>query len=323
MNSKISALNERVTKEIINWLEQAESTSSWSPPWADGIDCWSPHNPVSGKRYTAGNRFNLGMTAWLCGYGQHWATYRQWQSLTRHSPKCVAIGEPDFKQCPKLGCNLVSVRRGEKGTHAVRPVFRIDKETGEMILQTFHAFVVFAAQQVEGYVEPQPTKIVHAEDTAQSLTEADNYAASVGAVVKHSSVRGASYSPSQDEISMPEHDRWKQPDRYWSTLIHELIHWTGHQTRLNRDLSTSMMSIEYAREELVAELGATFHLSHLGRAAIWRDDHAKYLAHWLSMLKSDPKELWNASIAAEQASKLLHSKFEKSMPTESKKEMSV
>ena len=314
MNSTktIDALNERITQRIITAIEQSEGKANWSPPWADGIDVWSPANPITGKRYTAGNRFCLGIIAWMQGYGSHWATFKQWASLSRHTPACEAEGKPSRSSCAKHGCEIVTVRKGEHGTHALRPLTVTDKETGEMTVKGYRPYVVFAAQQVEGYVEPEPTKVEHTEDMAQSLADADEYARIVGVNLQHDPNNGACYIPSYDRVVMPEHDRWTQPDRYWATLIHEMIHWTGHESRLKREFG-GQGTEEYAREELVAELGACFHLSHLGRSAIFRDDHVQYLKAWLSILKADPKALWHASTQAERASKLLGARFQARM----------
>lgn len=307
----ITALNERITNRIIRSIEKGD-TGNWTPPWADGIDVWSPINPITGKRYTAGNRFYLGMIAWMQGYGQHWATYTQWASLSRHTPKCVEEqgNRPKRAKCEQHGCELVSVRKGEKGTHALRPMIVTDKATGEQIVKGFRAYSVFAAQQVEGYTEPLPTLVEHTTDMAESIAEADEYARIVGARLEHSPTMGAAYSPVLDQITMPDHDRWTQPDRYWAILVHEMVHWTGHPDRLARDLAHPFGSEGYAKEELVAELGATFHLSHLGRANVWREDHVTYLEHWLKILRADPTALWSAAKDAERASKYLGAQFQ-------------
>ena len=109
---------------------------------------------------------------------------------------------------------------------------------------------------------------------------------------------------------MPDHDRWTEPDRYWSTLTHELVHWTGNSARLNRKMSTDFGSDEYAFEELVAELGASFQMSNLGRANTFRDDHLAYLQHWLRILTADSTLLWKAANHAERAVKHINAQIE-------------
>ena len=87
----------------------------------------------------------------------------------------------------------------------------------------------------------------------------------------------------------------------YSTVAHELIHWTGHHTRLDRTFGKRFGDHTYAAEELVAELGAAFSCARLGLTNNPRDDHAKYLAHWLKVLKADPKALFTTAAAAQRA----------------------
>ena len=310
--AKVDAVHAKITDQVVAALENGEATGDWTKAWITDPHILSPMNPITGKRYTAGNRANLAFTAWLTpGYGAHWAGYSQWASLSRHTAACRALTDaknrkrPRKEDCAELGCELVHVRKGEHSTPGLRPIIRHDYPTpGEDTLVGFAPIVLFNSAQIEGYTEPEPTKIVHDMTVAEQFAEADAYAARIGAVVIESKVDRAAYSPAKDQIEMPAHGKWENPDDYWATLVHELIHWTGHDSRLKRGMF-GQGDDAYAREELVAELGAAFHLAHLGRSTVVRESHIKYLRHWIGQLREDPKLLWTAAGQAESASKML------------------
>jgi antirestriction protein ArdC len=79
------------------------------------------------------------------------------------------------------------------------------------------------------------------------------------------------------------------------------VHWTGHRSRLGRDLSGRFGDHAYGAEELVAELGAAFWCAHFGMAQVTRDDHAAYLADWLRLLRADTRALVSACSHAQHA----------------------
>lgn len=90
-------------------------------------------------------------------------------------------------------------------------------------------------------------------------------------------------------------------EAYYSTLLHELTHWTGPAHRCDRDLSGRFGTEAYAVEELVAELGAAFLCAELGIAVEPRADHAQYLVHWLKVLKTDKRAIFTAASKAGEA----------------------
>lgn len=317
--AKIDALHERLTSQVIESILQGIADgANWKPSWHAGPDVWSPINPVTGRRYTAGNRFNLGMMSVLFGHGSHWATYDQWASLSTHTPDCLEArakdkpGEyrkPNREDCERRGCDLVHVRKGEKATTALRPMLVKDRDTDTDKLIGFTPYSVFSSDQVEGYTQPLPVVIEHDEDDAAELERAFTYAATIGAEVIENDSEGASYYPGADQIVFPARHRWDNPTDAWAVLVHELIHWTGHESRLNRkgitEISVGRWDDTYAFEELIAELGAVFHLAHLGLSPVVRPDHMDYLAGWLKILKADANAIWQAATHAENASKML------------------
>jgi antirestriction protein ArdC len=308
-NDKLDTLNAVITQRMIESLKEWREDLQWTPPWVRAD--FSAFNPVSGATYSGGNRFMLSMIALMEDWSNEWATYRQWQTLSRHSAQCVELHDdkPIQSACRDLGCSLVNVEKGSKSSLAFRPFYGKDKETGEDKLFGFRAYNVFNASQVTGYSLPVVT-VTRTDSDLEQMTEADEYARSAGAKLVHSPYHGASYHPTKDYVTMPDHDRWTEPDRYWSTLTHELVHWTGNSARLNRTMSTDFGSDEYAFEELVAELGASFQMSNLGRASTFRDDHLAYLQHWLRILTADSTLLWKAANHAERAVKHINAQIE-------------
>ena len=111
---------------------------------------------------------------------------------------------------------------------------------------------------------------------------------------------------------MPPFEAFKDKESYYATILHELTHWTSHKTRLDRSFNAKRFGDNgYAREELVAELGAAFLSADLGITPEIREDHAAYLAHWLKALKEDSRAIFSAAAHAQRAADLLHRLQEK------------
>jgi len=111
------------------------------------------------------------------------------------------------------------------------------------------------------------------------------------------------YVPSHDFISMPAFMAFKGADHFYCTTFHELTHWTGHKSRLDRELKNRLGSRDYAAEELVAELGAAFLCAEFGFDGDLR--HAGYIATWIELLKADKRAFWTACSKASQAAEYL------------------
>jgi len=117
----------------------------------------------------------------------------------------------------------------------------------------------------------------------------------------------AYYSPKQDLIAIPDPESFIGTDTssptesYYSTLLHELTHWTGNDKRCFRELSVRFGDESYAMEELIAELGAAFLCGQLNVTSVPRQDHADYLANWIKVLSGDVKAIFWASARASEA----------------------
>ena len=178
-----------------------------------------------------------------------------------------------------------------------------DKETDKVKGLYFRGASVFSAAQVEGWEAPT----VEAPDLTEVLANVDTYLKNIGADVRHSTEGRAYYNPSSDYIQMPHREQFAATDTsnatecYYSTLLHEHTHWTGHKSRLNRlELKNKR---GYAFEELIAELGACFLSVDLGISVEVRPDHSQYIAGWLQALTSDSGSdyIWKAASEAQKA----------------------
>ena len=106
-------------------------------------------------------------------------------------------------------------------------------------------------------------------------------------------------------LTMPPAELFEAYGHYYATLAHELSHWTGHSSRLDRDLKNRFGSDAYAAEELIAELSSAILGAELGLPVTHLDHHASYIASWLKILKSDERAILTAAAKAEEAAALL------------------
>jgi antirestriction protein ArdC len=276
----------RVTDKIIAAIEAGADT--WTMPWHAAEGGGYPVNAATGQNYRGVNILNLWVTAQEKGYADpHWATFKQWQDLGKQ----VAKGEKST-----LG---VFWKRFEG--NATAPVEQDADGEDARSYMVARAFSLFNACQTEGY-EPiaQPIRPEHERiDSAESFFEA------LGADIRHGGSK-AFYRPSTDQIQMPSFEAFVDPIAYYATLAHEATHWSGHGSRLDRDLKGRFGDDSYAAEELIAELGAAFVSASLQLTAEPRDDHAAYIDNWLKILKADNRAIFTAAGHAQRAADYLH-----------------
>jgi antirestriction protein ArdC len=275
---------EVVTKKIL------ESLAKGVRPWARG---WRTRFPkqVTGKNYRGINVLELMLTADEKGYkSPFWMTFNQASQLKAH------------------------VKKGEKATRVVywgdfaKATGKVDSNGEEEVKRGkfLRMYYVFNAEQISGL----PDKFYAQEellDENTRLENCDRFVKNTGANIE---VKGSqpAYYPTWDRIRMPAYEDFKNADSYYSTIFHELIHWTGKCGRTDRKDKWSWFGDEaYAREELVAELGAAFLCAALGIASEPREDNASYLAGWSKILKNDKKAFMDAASAAQKAVDYLHS----------------
>jgi antirestriction protein ArdC len=168
-------------------------------------------------------------------------------------------------------------------------------------------YTVFNAEQCEGLpAQYYATAAGPTLTAAQRIEAADAFFAATGADIRHGGTR-AYYTQSADYVQMPLFETFRDAESHAATLAHELTHWTKHDKRLARDMGRVKWGDEgYAREELVAELGAGFLCADLGISPEVREDHAAYIASWLEVLKGDKRFVFSAASQAQRAVDYLH-----------------
>ena len=275
----------RITQEIIARLEAG--TKPWVQPWR-GVPVSRPLR-ACGIPYRGMNVFWLWMVADMCGYASpYWMTYNQAKNLG------------------------AQVRKGEKSTIAIfyksytKEVEAPD--TGEKSDETrrvLKAYPVFNADQVEGLPERfHPAVSLDLVEPEGREAELDGFFAAIPVNLRHQGCE-AYYEPTPDRVTMPPASLFSGFDHYYATLAHELSHWSGHSSRLARDLKNRFGTAAYAAEELVAELSSAMLGAELGLSVTHLDSHASYIEHWLKLLREDDRAILAAAAKAEEASSLL------------------
>lgn len=155
--------------------------------------------------------------------------------------------------------------------------------------------------QIDGLPAAFQTETPTAPSAERRNARAHDYFAATGAQVRYGGGE-AYYAPGSDHIQMPVEESFPDIVDFYATQAHESVHWTRHPTRLNRDLGRKRWGDEgYAREELVAELGAAFLCADLGLELRPRRDHADYIGDWLQVLKNDKRFVFSAAAYAQKA----------------------
>lgn len=275
------AIYDAVTASIITELEKG--AAPWVKPWqGSSVQSGADRNIISGKPYQGINRLLLAMQGFAYK-APVWGTYKQWEALGGH------------------------VRKGEKGTQIVffKPqVSGKDKATGEDITyMLLKASWVFNVDQVDGIeVKPSevPAKLEHERNQA-----CEDAIRKTGAQIVHGGDM-ACYSPSFDTIRLPHLADFNDANNYYATAFHELVHWTGHKSRCDRNLSGRFGNPDYAFEELVAELGAAFLAQDYALQGELR--HAGYIGHWLKACRDDSKAIFKAAALAQKAADYINGK---------------
>lgn len=281
-------LHQGITNQIIAAIEvgAGKYQMPWNPRLCFGSAVKIPHNPVGRYNYRGINILSLWSSQQASSYPTaEWATFRQWQSVG------------------------AQVRKGEKGTltafyKTVETVGQVtsEDENSQPRSNCFVARVayVFNAAQVDGYTPrelPQPSDIERNE-------KVDQFIAVSNANIHHGGAH-ACYLPKHDEIHLPPAGAFRSVQGYYHVALHELTHWTGHESRCARDLRNRFGTEAYAIEELIAELGAAFLSAELGIATEPRIDHARYISSWLKVLKNDKRAIFTAATKASEATNFL------------------
>jgi antirestriction protein ArdC len=280
------SIYQTVTDRILTQLKAG--VVPWRKPWTSGL----PRSLASGKEYRGINILMLATTPFESSY---WLTFRQAQHLGGH------------------------VRKGEKATPVVfwkwRTPEELKKLQGEGKAEGVapcvpFVFPVFNLDQVEGVERP---KTEAATATEERHTIADQMLGVMPSrpEIVHSVTSQPAYFPKHDRIRLPHLSQFRSGDHYYAVLFHELVHSTGHASRLNRFRDAEGDRVErYSLEELVAEFGAAFLCGFAGiRDPGLEDLHASYIDGWSEVFARDPRILLRAASAAQKATDYVRGKL--------------
>ncbi|MFD2855737.1 ArdC family protein [Seohaeicola zhoushanensis] len=280
----------RITDQIIVHLEKG--VKPWTQPWKATHAAGPVTRPLrfNGEPYSGINILTLWASAMERSFAAPiWMTFRQARELGGH------------------------VRKGEKGSPVVyaNTIQRteLDEKSGDELDVTIpfmKGYTVFNVDQIEDL----PVHYYAIADGTVNPDERDARAeaffASTGARILNGG-NAAFYRPASDHIQMPMFEAFFDAQGYYATLAHESIHWTRHPSRLDRSFEQQRFGdVGYAKEELVAELGAAFLSADLGLNLEDRQDHAAYIDSWLKVLRDDKRAIFAAAAHAQRAADFLH-----------------
>ena len=279
----------RITSQIVASLEQG--VRPWVKPWSAEHAAGRVTQPLrfNGKPYSGINTLSLWMSATAQSFvAPIWMTFRQAIELNAH------------------------VRKGERGSLVVYAnaitCTEHDEDTDEDFereIRYLKGYTVFNVEQIDGLPDRYYAKAVPQLDPVARIERAENFFAASKATIRHGGNR-AYYAQEIDYVQMPAFESFRDAESYYSTLAHEMTHWTKHPARLARDLGRKQWGDEgYAQEELVAELGAAFLSAELELETEPRTDNASYIANWLEVLRHDTRFVFKAAAHAQRAADYL------------------
>lgn len=291
-----NSLYVRVTKQFLDALRNG--TTPWIKPWIEQSYSSIPVNAITERTYSGINVTILWTTANDRGFcSDRWLTFNQASNVGGRIRKgqkgTVAILFRDIRVKSKRGLT------DQTSTEEDEPVVRK--------LRLIRSYTLFNVEQCENLPERirdgSPTDSCTPE--WDSHNEAEKFIRNTGATVYYKG-ENAIYAPKDDFIRMPPLSNFTSSAGYYSTIFHELIHWTGHKNRLNRPgiVGRNKISNEgYAFEELIAEIGSAFLCADLKIPGDLR--HQGYVVSWIKILENNPRAIFHASAFAWQAFKFL------------------
>lgn len=269
-------IHQEITDQIIAHLE--EGALPWRKDWSGTAPTFTLPRRATGEYYQGINVLLLWIAAAKRGF-----TADQWMT---------------FKQAKAAGAN---VRKGEKGTQIVfYSTVQRENDQGEAVNIPFlKSYTVFNVQQIDGLrCDITPDLFDGADDLPHDpRADLETFFAGTGARILNDGTQPR-YNLATDCIHMPRLGQFETVQGYYGTLAHELIHWTGAKTRLDRFGANSRK--DYAFEELVAELGACFLCARLNLTPN-TENSAAYIGSWLQALQNDKRFIFQAASAAQKA----------------------
>jgi len=293
-NQQRKGFHEIFAEKVIAQLEAG--TAPWQKPWHPGKTLMIPHNPQGGTIYKGMNRINLTLAMIEKGYEDpRWMTLKQANEMGLRIKKGSQAEVVVYYQFTKEQDRL-----DENGKPVLGPDGSPEREVVRLQRPIMRGAHVFNGTQIEGMPPIQLTDKAYAwnpEEKAERILSAS------GANIRHDQSDRAFYRYADDSVHLPPRENFEGPGQYYGTALHELGHWTRHETRLNRE-NGPFGSELYAREELRAEIASWMLGEEIG---IPHDpgQHASYVASWITALREDPYEIVRACRDAERIKEML------------------
>ena len=257
---------------------------NWTNSW---VEVGLPMNMKTKKNYKGGNVFNLNFVVikneWKCN---QWATFKQWSDMGYKIKKGSKGSQVYYWELREKKVSWLT--EGEKAKYLAT------KKLPTYLLQKF-AFV-FNGVQIEDF-KFEAIKLHKTKLDQNDVIMIEKFIENTGAHIVHGSQDGAYYDRFMDFITMPDKKDFFTDVDYFSTKLHELTHWSMTKDRTNRVAE----GLDYATEELVAEIGSAFLCAHLGISKTPRKDHAKYLNAWIQKIEDSEKALTKAFTLAQKS----------------------
>ena len=271
-------------------IEQIKTnTAPWQKPWEASLGVGAaPYNALTKKPYRNFNNLTLLMKSYD---DPRWLTFKQAKDLGYSVKK----GE---KGTPLTFYNTTAERteRDENGKVMKDSDGNTIKTRVTLASPVFTTFYVFNAEQIDGI----PRLEVEKPNEIEVNARAEALLTKSGAEIHHKIGDRAYYSPNRDHIVLPMKEQFKSAEHYYSTALHELGHWSGHESRLDRGFKDIFGSEEdYAREELRAEISSMMVGQEIGIRHD-PDNHIAYAQSWIKLLEDDPKEILYAARDAQK-----------------------
>lgn len=286
-------------KEVVDKIiaDMQRDGLHWADPYLPSL---TPHNPLSGTVYRGGNRIHLGYVGFSRGYEDNrWATFNQIRDAGWHVKK---------------GAKSAIIEKWREYS-----IKEKNEETGEdeikgRYLRLVGYWRVFNAAEIEGIPSEPASAHAHVNDRtaffANKLIDASRCPILESPAYSYQ----AAYAPGSDRILIAPRETFRSDETFTRVLLHEMCHSTGHPSALNRPMDTNFGSPEYAKEELVAELGSLFLSADLGIQGLdmegpHYEQHVAYLKSWIGALENDPDYLFKAASQADKADSFIMERY--------------
>lgn len=320
---KVNKAREELVKMYVDCL--SEGIIPWEKGWT--YSNVKQMNGVSKRAYNGMNAIILQSFAGRFGYEDNrWYTFNQINKMDRKAIEKAKksgkkIGEKEHIYKVKKGQHGVKIeywylynpKTRESMNLGAKEYDELDDEEKKQFIITSKCYGVWNASQIEG-IKPQKAKMNTSVKIDKKLNDKINKVMELIGL-KYSEIVGdqAYYAPAYDKVVLPRKEQFSSENEYFSTKLHEISHATGSEKRLNRKMSGSFGTPEYAKEELRAEIGSSFLMQSLGLKESEKnlDNHKAYIQSWISILTKKPSELFNAIKDAEKIEEYFMKYYEK------------